>query len=592
MAPHSDAAQLANTAAAGPTASDPSPAAIRRACAPTSCSGTDPISRSAAHTVSRAYSTAASAPWISTSTLASAASLSPEGREARRRSRRAVRCTSCCWWWDSASVARATARRRRARSPAEEIRAAQGLPAGGGGMPTTPAVVRGTSGDASCSSSSNLCCTTRRRTSCLVRKEPSAASSSCARATAACRWRRTSAALALASSPHRSSSCRASSRAASAWRTRPSARWCWTARAWAVSLIACSIAPRRRAGASSDGGEGHRRARSWAARSACWSLATTSIAASFSEHFFSATLASSSAASGSCLMGLAVRTALFAAFSLSSPFMRGMGILEFALCCPLVIAATRASSLAQFEQDNVRFTTGLFVMSFALAAYVSVATVSPMSRSSGDTHATIVVREFPPRACCSMRVSLDSRKGTWACLSLSAVITLPSTNSPWLILMAWVSCSPSAPDLLIFSDPARSTKWKLAVKDAELPSTPCCVTSAVNRAWDRDDASFIRVAEVARAAEPIASRRSASSSSRTSTETGSELLQPIRSRTSSRCLVPAELTISRYDTRILAGFSAAREKIVRIALGKAPAGASVLGPPVPMVKVLPLPVWP
>ncbi len=42
-------------------------------------------------------------------------------------------------------------------------------------------------------------------------------------------------------------------------------------------------------------------------------------------------------------------------------------------------------------------------------AYLSVVSVSSKLMSAGDTQATMMVRELPPRESCSMRVSLESR---------------------------------------------------------------------------------------------------------------------------------------------------------------------------------------
>ena len=46
---------------------------------------------------------------------------------------------------------------------------------------------------------------------------------------------------------------------------------------------------------------------------------------------------------------------------------------------------------------------------------------------------------------------------------MSLVITLPKTNNPKLILIPSLSTYPTAPVFLSLSDPAKSTKWNLAV---------------------------------------------------------------------------------------------------------------------------------
>ena len=62
----------------------------------------------------------------------------------------------------------------------------------------------------------------------------------------------------------------------------------------------------------------------------------------------------------------------------------------------------------------------------------SVFSVSSRFTSAGETHAIISVRELPPSECCSIRVSTESRYGTWTPRRRSsprAEITLPNTRS-------------------------------------------------------------------------------------------------------------------------------------------------------------------
>uniref|UniRef100_A0A6B0V0B1 Putative secreted protein n=1 Tax=Ixodes ricinus TaxID=34613 RepID=A0A6B0V0B1_IXORI len=172
------------------------------------------------------------------------------------------------------------------------------------------------------------------------------------------------------------------------------------------------------------------------------------------------------------------------------------------------------------------FTVILFLMFLARLAYRSVFRVSMKSRSHGDTHAIIRVRLFPPSESWSSLVSFESRYGTWEILpeaSPSAEITFPRARSPQLMEMPSLARSPVAPVRLSRSDPARSTKWNLAVRvsnslkvDAS-PSPPssssapsssgtvttrCCLMCRVKMAWDREDWTFIAVLAVMRESAP------------------------------------------------------------------------------------------
>ena len=53
--------------------------------------------------------------------------------------------------------------------------------------------------------------------------------------------------------------------------------------------------------------------------------------------------------------------------------------------------------------------TPLLVMPLARCAYPSVRTASSTHSTEGDSVATMHVRQFPPSASCSMRVSFESR---------------------------------------------------------------------------------------------------------------------------------------------------------------------------------------
>ena len=92
--------------------------------------------------------------------------------------------------------------------------------------------------------------------------------------------------------------------------------------------------------------------------------------------------------------------------------------------------------------------------------------LSPASTPSGPTHASSSTLAPPPTARDSRRikVSLESRNGTWAARRFSAAMTLPSVDSEELIEAASRRRVPSAPDLDTRSDPAKSTRFTTEVK--------------------------------------------------------------------------------------------------------------------------------
>ena len=65
------------------------------------------------------------------------------------------------------------------------------------------------------------------------------------------------------------------------------------------------------------------------------------------------------------------------------------------------------------ESINIEFASlfiiGLFLMFRARDAYFTVPCVSSKFDSAGDTHAIMVVLEFPPRESCNMRVNFEFR---------------------------------------------------------------------------------------------------------------------------------------------------------------------------------------
>lgn len=73
------------------------------------------------------------------------------------------------------------------------------------------------------------------------------------------------------------------------------------------------------------------------------------------------------------------------------------------------------------------------------------------------------VRAVPPNESFIIRVSLESRYGmcVFCAVSESALMHLPSAVSDRLMNLASSSVCPSDPDLLIRSEPARSTSSSL-----------------------------------------------------------------------------------------------------------------------------------
>jgi len=134
----------------------------------------------------------------------------------------------------------------------------------------------------------------------------------------------------------------------------------------------------------------------------------------------------------------------------------------------------------------------------------------------------MIVLELPPSESYKILVNFDSLYGTWLTfplVSVRAEMTLPKASRPLLMLIPSLSVDPEAPVFLALSDPARSTKWNLAiVKPLSSGSafstlsflgicySPfffksliwCCSTEIVKMACEREDVSFMRVEPVER----------------------------------------------------------------------------------------------
>lgn len=76
--------------------------------------------------------------------------------------------------------------------------------------------------------------------------------------------------------------------------------------------------------------------------------------------------------------------------------------------------------------------------------------VSCSLKEAGEQQIIIVVRAFPPKDSCKIRVNLESRYGTNAFFSVelaNAVITLPKADNDLLMFFASSNIIPSTPVL-------------------------------------------------------------------------------------------------------------------------------------------------
>ena len=76
---------------------------------------------------------------------------------------------------------------------------------------------------------------------------------------------------------------------------------------------------------------------------------------------------------------------------------------------------------------------------------------------TGLTHTIIRVLLSWERESCSRYVSVEFLNGTWPCLAALAAMTSPSAERDLLMFWASFRAWPVAPDLLMRSEPARST---------------------------------------------------------------------------------------------------------------------------------------
>mmetsp|Transcript_42834 Transcript_42834/g.103442 ORF Transcript_42834/g.103442 Transcript_42834/m.103442 type:complete len:247 (+) Transcript_42834:808-1548(+) len=177
-----------------------------------------------------------------------------------------------------------------------------------------------------------------------------------------------------------------------------------------------------------------------------------------------------------------------------------MAILWIVCCISLTCASNNWLSRCNFAASSAEmllttFRVAVFLIFRALVAYRKVLIVSSILKSAGLTHATMIVRELPPKESCNNLVNLESRYGGFRLYlgrcSASAETTCPRTNSPLLMLIPSFLLPPSAPVFLIRSLPARSTRvnldWNLVLSS----NTPWTLRTQI--AWDRELTAFIFV---------------------------------------------------------------------------------------------------
>ena len=162
----------------------------------------------------------------------------------------------------------------------------------------------------------------------------------------------------------------------------------------------------------------------------------------------------------------------------------------------------------------------LFLMLFARMPKRKVERVSASLYSHGEQLMMSVVRELPPSDSCRILqvkqvqryaqqgiaggdrpagstylVSFESRYGICELLpSVKALMTIPSADKLLLIFLASSSVCPLAPVFPTFSEPARSTRYRLPV---------FCVPVSVLRwaivitkmEWEREDSAFMSAGE-------------------------------------------------------------------------------------------------
>ena len=142
--------------------------------------------------------------------------------------------------------------------------------------------------------------------------------------------------------------------------------------------------------------------------------------------------------------------------------------------------------------------TGVFLISFALFAYLRVLWLSSKLLEQGDTFAIIRVWQLPPSESFNRRVSLESRNGMWFFEPLvvfvcSMFMQLPSASSDLLMLAPSCILMPVFPVWAARSEPAKSTNENFPTLTLVLDWS-FYIHVIWNTAWDLDEVSFKKVA--------------------------------------------------------------------------------------------------
>ena len=182
------------------------------------------------------------------------------------------------------------------------------------------------------------------------------------------------------------------------------------------------------------------------------------------------------------------------------------------------------------------------------------------------------------------------------------------------MLMDSLNRDPTAPVRLLRSEPARSTRWNFALEYAPLcrriaSRVKClCSRMMVKMACERDDSAFIFVPPVVRPTLPFSNRRTISSNERVSSSRMplTTMAPSARSRIEMAFVVVSGCNKSRTSS-LCTSRNAHRTEISDVPLRRSmPAKTSEMTRgmtptssssrleefPLPMVYVLPLPVWP
>jgi len=164
-----------------------------------------------------------------------------------------------------------------------------------------------------------------------------------------------------------------------------------------------------------------------------------------------------------------------------------------------------SSSISAFRREICEassFFVAETLMAFARLAYRRVESVSSQLQAAGESAASMVHSELPPRDSCSTLVSFEFRKGTKIFLpfafSTRALMTFPRALRLLLMLAPSLSVCPLAPVPFCLSDPARSTRFSLANTFLDLSSSSFWCTLMVKIECDLELTEFIRVELTAR----------------------------------------------------------------------------------------------